>query len=66
MRNFKKKAVAVISVSAMSAGAMAADMDMSAVTGAVKEAGTAVATVGAAVLLVYVGIKVWKWVRGAL
>lgn len=61
------KAVAIVSTTALPAVAMAADaMDMTAITDQVKAAGVAVGTVGAAVLLVMVGMKVWKWVRGAL
>jgi len=36
------------------------------VTTAITDAATDVATIGAAVILVYVGIKVFKWIRGAL
>lgn len=61
------KIAAIVSTTALPAAAMAADaMDMTAITDQVKAAGVAVGTVGAAVLLVMVGMKVWKWVRGAL
>lgn len=43
-----------------------AAMDTAAVTSALADAGTAVGVVGAAVLVVYVGIKAFKMVRGAL
>ena len=36
------------------------------VTTAITEAATDVATIGAAVILVFVGIKVFKWIRAAL
>lgn len=36
-----------------------------AVTDAITGAATDVATVGAAVIVVIVGIKVWKWIRAA-
>ena len=36
------------------------------VTTAITTAATDVATVGAAVILVFVGIKVWKWLKQAL
>ncbi|MER0169619.1 MAG: hypothetical protein DU489_03230 [Nitrosomonas sp.] len=36
------------------------------VTTAITAAGTDVATVGAAVIVVMVGIKVWKWIQRAL
>lgn len=35
------------------------------VTTAITSAATDVATVGGAVILVYIGIKVWKWIRAA-
>lgn len=43
-----------------------AAIDTTSVTTALTEAGTAVATVGAAVLVVHVGVKVYKYVRGAM
>ncbi len=59
----KKVAVAAAGVSA-SALAMAdtGGVDTSAIT----TSGTTVATVGAAVFAVYVGIRTYKWVRSAL
>lgn len=47
------------------AGAVAAHADTFDTT-KITEAGTTVATVGAAVFAVMVGIKVFKWVRRAL
>lgn len=41
-------------------------MDMTAVTDALTAAGAAVAVVGAASLIVYVGSRVWKMIRGAV
>jgi len=41
-------------------------MDMTTVTTALADGGTAAATVGAAALVLIVGIKVYKYVRGAL
>lgn len=35
------------------------------VTTAITSAATDVATVGAAVILVHIGIKVWRWIRSA-
>ncbi|MQQ99258.1 major capsid protein [Glaciimonas soli] len=35
-------------------------------TSAITSAGVSVATVGAAVFAVYVGVKLFKWIRGAL
>ena len=52
-------------VGAVAAGAMEsanAAIDISGITGA----GADVALVGAAVFLVYIGVKVFKWVRSAL
>ncbi|MBC3871918.1 major capsid protein [Undibacterium oligocarboniphilum] len=43
-----------------------AAVDTSAVTSAITDAGAAVATVGAAVLVLHVGMKVYKWVSRAL
>jgi len=41
-------------------------LDVSSVTTAITDAGTAGATVGLAVLVMIVGIKLFKWVRRAL
>lgn len=49
-----------------SAGLSQAAVDVTAVTTAVADAGTAAGLVGAAVLVMIVGIKVYKWVRGAM
>ena len=43
-----------------------AAVDVTSVTTAIGDAGTAAATVGAAVLVMVVGIKVYKWIRGAM
>lgn len=40
--------------------------DTTAITGAITDAGTAAGVVGAAVLVMVVGIKVYKWIRTAL
>ena len=48
------------------AGASQAAVDVTSVTTAIADAGTAAATVGAAVLVMVVGIKVYKWIRGAM
>ena len=40
-------------------------MDVTAVVTAIEAAGTAAALVGAAVLIVIVGIRAYKWLRGA-
>jgi hypothetical protein len=41
-------------------------IDVSGVTGALTNVSAAVATVGAAVLVVYVGVKAYKYIRAAL
>ncbi len=43
-----------------------AAIDTTAVTGAITEAGTAVGVIGAAILVLTVGIKVYKWMQRAL
>ena len=40
-----------------------AAIDTTAVTSAMTDAGAAIAVVGAAVLIVYVGIAVFKWLK---
>lgn len=60
-----RNAVVVI-LSALVAGTSQAAIDVAPVTTAIGEAGTAAATVGAAVLVMVVGIKVYKWIRGAM
>jgi len=52
--------------SALVAGLSQAAVDVTSVTSAISDAGTAAATVGAAVLVMVVGIKVYKWIRGAM
>lgn len=49
-----------------SAFASQAAIDVAPITTAIGDAGTAAATVGAAVLVMVVGIKVYKWIRGAM
>lgn len=51
---------ALVSVGAANAAGITVD------TTPITEAGTAVATVGAAVFALYVGIKLYKWIRRAL
>lgn len=58
---------AVVALSALFAAGFAhAEIDVSGVTTEISSASTAVATVGAAILLLYVGIKAYQWVRKAL
>ncbi len=59
------KKIAVAASTALLAGSALA-VDVTAVTTAVGDAGTAAGTVGAAVLVMVVGIKVFKWIRQAL
>ena len=48
------------------AAAGAANAAVTVDTTSITDAGTAVATVGAAVFALYVGIKLYKWIRRAL
>jgi hypothetical protein len=64
-RNFVVRGSAVIS-GLLAAGLSQAAVDVTSVTTAIADAGTAAATVGAAVLVMVVGIKVYKWIRGAM
>lgn len=61
---YKRELAGVSTLAA--AGASHAAIDVTAVTSAIGDAGTAAATVGAAVLVMIVGIKVYKWIRGAM
>lgn len=63
-KNFLKGLVAV-GASAV-AGASQAAISTTEITGALTEAGTAAAVVGAAVLVVVVGIKAFKYIRSAM
>ncbi len=51
---------------ALVAPAFATAPDMTAVTGAIGDAATAGGVVGAAVLVMIVGIKLYKWIRRAM
>lgn len=64
-RNLVVRGSAVIS-GLLAAGLSQAAVDVTSVTSAIGDAGTAAATVGAAVLVMVVGIKVYKWIRGAM
>jgi len=57
-----KKISAVAGLSAVGVSAANAAVDLTEITAA----GADVALAGAAVLAVYVGIKAFKWIRGAL
>ncbi|GAB2879446.1 hypothetical protein GCM10027046_04250 [Uliginosibacterium flavum] len=57
-------AVSVGVLGAVSASQAA--VDTAAVTTAITDAGAAIAVVGAAVLVMFVGGKVFKWIRAAM
>ena len=59
VRKFGPKLAAVSTLLAV--GAANAAIDTAPAIDAIEEAGAAVALVGAAVFLVVIGIKVWKW-----
>lgn len=65
-RNARTLAGSAIAGSAVAAGGASAAVDTAAITSALTEAGTAAGLVGAAVLLVFVGIKTFKLIKGAL
>lgn len=67
---FKKTNSVVVAVLAALGSMMAvpafAAIDTASITAGITDASTAVGVIGAAVVLIYVGIKVYKWIRGAL
>jgi len=66
-RSLKNKLAAVAGLAgATLAGSSMAAIDVTSVTTALTDAGTAVATVGAAVLVVIVGVAAYKYIRRAL
>lgn len=52
-----------LTLAAMSSQAV---IDVTPVTTAITDASTAIGTVGAAVLVMFVGVYVYKWIRRAL
>ncbi len=73
MKALKGKTVAIATIASTSlvalpamAGGGGGGVDVSGVTSAIESADTSVKAIGAAVLLVFVGIAVYKWVRRAL
>lgn len=62
----KNNRLALVAGAAVYAGSAHAAFDTTAVIAALTEAGTAVALVGAAVLVVVVGIKAFKFIRAAM
>ena len=65
MLNAAKRA-ALVGLSLVSGSVLATAPDMTTVTAAVTDASTEIALVGAAVLVMIVGAKVYKWIRRAL
>ena len=64
IENFVNKlAIAAVVAAPMAANAAT---DVTEVVTAIVAAGVAIATVGAAVLVMRVGGKAWKWITGAL
>lgn len=61
---FKRSILAVAAFAPVAA--FAAPPDVTSVTTAVTDAGAAGAIIGAAVLAMIAGIKLWKWVRRAM
>jgi hypothetical protein len=64
----KARKIATVAVPAalVANGAHAEGVDVSGVVTAINGAAAPIASIGAAVLLVMVGIKVYKWVRKAM
>jgi hypothetical protein len=63
----KKIFASVAALSGMAfAGSASAAIDTAGVTTALTDAGTAAGTVGAAVLVVVVGIKAFKYIKSAM
>jgi hypothetical protein len=58
--------ISAIGATALTASPAFAAVDVSGATSAIGEAATAGAAIGLAVLLLLVGIKVFKWVRGGM
>ena len=66
-KQVKTHALALVPASFLVAGAAnAAAVDVSAVVTDIAAQAAPIAAIGAAVLLIYVGIKAFKWVRRAL
>lgn len=62
----KNIARGLAALGAASVGSAHAAISTTEITGALTEAGTAAAVVGAAVLVVVVGIKAFKYIRSAM
>jgi hypothetical protein len=66
LKNIGTRSALVAAAAATAATSASAAIDTAGVTSALAEAGTAAGVVGAAVLVVYVGIKAFKLIKGAL
>ena len=67
MKQLRKVGLALLALVALVPGfAFAAAPDVAAIVTEIEGAATPIAAIGAAVLLVMVGIKVFKWVRRAM
>lgn len=66
-KKVKTRALALVPASFLVGGAAnAAAVDVSGIVGDIGAQAVPIAAIGGAVLLVYVGIKAFKWVRQAL
>lgn len=69
MKKFRSKlgfAAAIATASGSAAASGGGGVDVTAVVTAIQGAAAPIASIGAAVLIVMVGIKVYKWVRRAM
>jgi len=66
MKSFKRVASAAVTGFAAAAGSAHAAIETTAITTALTDAGTAAGVVGAAVLVVVVGIKAYKYIKAAM
>jgi hypothetical protein len=66
VRNTAVKTGVLVVGLGLAVASQAATIDVSAVTAAITDAATACATVGAAGLVLAVGIKVYHWIRRAM
>lgn len=66
MKNLKSRIALVGVAAATMATSARAEIDTAGITAKITEAGGAAATVGAAVIIVFVGIKAFKMIRQAL
>lgn len=67
MNNFINRKVALVgSGLTLVATQSQAAIDTAAITAGITDAGTAIATIGAAVVLILLGVKVFKWIARSL